>query len=317
MIGRYHGSYEPIDGFTDQQNQQLEMLFELAAKGELIGIFDKIDNDVYHAGPGVSSSGLQMLRESPFAMQKNYFPFRYQERESAAERNLTIGSAIHCKLFEPEKFSDIYYTSSERMRNTAAYKEDVRSFPQHIVLSKKEGDMIDEMLLNVQLLEDYKLMLDPNGVSEKAFWSVHPQTGILIKCKADRIANQYIWDAKSCQDSSLKKFNRNAEDCLMYLSAALYIDVVNDVFKNVIPYFPGIRGFRIIAMEKQSSPFVSQIYQFDDHSIELGREHYNSLLNVYSECLEKNEWPFESKKYSTKTQLLTMSEWTEGKFNGN
>lgn len=68
------------------------------------GIYDNIPNEEYHSGPGVSKSQLDLIRRAP-AVYKASIDGELN-REPTAQQSL--GTAFHCLILEPERFSKEY-----------------------------------------------------------------------------------------------------------------------------------------------------------------------------------------------------------------
>jgi hypothetical protein len=65
------------------------------------GIYPYLDNDVYHRSPGLSKSGLAMLRECPAKFEWRYILGNREDETKA----MKIGAAFHGLVLEPELFS--------------------------------------------------------------------------------------------------------------------------------------------------------------------------------------------------------------------
>lgn len=93
------------------ENQQNETTPESSLAAELArleniepGIYADISNDAYHAGPGISKTGLDLLHRSPFhyhAIKAGLFP-------KPETKSQYIGRAFHCLVLEPDVFAKTY-----------------------------------------------------------------------------------------------------------------------------------------------------------------------------------------------------------------
>lgn len=87
-------------------------------------IYHDISNEDYHAGDGVSKSQLDMVAKNPALLQWiNAAPVDTEKLKA-----LDMGTALHCKLLEPEEFSKRFILAPEFNRRTTAGKEAEAAF---------------------------------------------------------------------------------------------------------------------------------------------------------------------------------------------
>ena len=65
------------------------------------GFFSRLPAEEYFALPGISISRLKELRRSPQH-------FQYALTHPKVSKALTLGSAVHCAILEPERFDAQY-----------------------------------------------------------------------------------------------------------------------------------------------------------------------------------------------------------------
>ena len=128
-----------------------------------VGVFPNIPNDVYHSGPGVSKSGLDLLARSPL-----HFKFATDARNDNEEREETrwqrIGSLVHKLVLEPasiwDEYAEPFVPSDGALATSDQIKDALRALGGKISGTKSE--LIDR-------LRD----LDPGAVfvdDERAAW---------------------------------------------------------------------------------------------------------------------------------------------------
>lgn len=138
------------------ENQQTETTPESSLAAELAkleniepGIYPDISNDAYHAGPGISKTGLDLLHRSPYhyhAIKAGLFP-------KPETKSQYIGRAFHCLVLEPDVFAKTYCLPLR--------KQDVE------VDGLKVLDNRDEILAVVQAQNAENLALYPNIIRDK------------------------------------------------------------------------------------------------------------------------------------------------------
>ncbi|MCV0972503.1 exodeoxyribonuclease VIII, partial [Escherichia coli] len=88
------------------------------------GIYYGISNENYHAGPGVSKSQLDDIADTPalYLWRKN------APVDTTKTKTLDLGTAFHCRVLEPEEFSNRFIVAPEFNRRTTAGKEEEKAF---------------------------------------------------------------------------------------------------------------------------------------------------------------------------------------------
>ena len=87
---------------------------------DLNGLFEGMRNEVYHAAPGLSNTGLTELARSPWHYYSRFLDPSRPERERKAGQ--FEGTIAHCAILEPDEFMRRYVVtpSNAPRRPTAA-----------------------------------------------------------------------------------------------------------------------------------------------------------------------------------------------------
>src|SRR5690625_2309598 len=106
-------------------NRRLQMKIQPYKEGmKLDGFIAGMPNEVYHASPGVSKSGLDKINRSP--AHYKFAP------EVAQTRNMVLGAAMHAALLEPGLFEQEYLLLRDvKDRRVSAYKEAIKNHPEN------------------------------------------------------------------------------------------------------------------------------------------------------------------------------------------
>lgn len=250
-----------------------ELTPELAAQGCLVL---NMPNDAYHAYAGISKSGLDLIARSPA-----HYAYRSPQETTRA---MVIGSATHAAILEPEVFAQQYMLLKDVTdRRSSAYKQAVEQFGADNVLTGAEADAVTGMQAALQLNAAAKFRLDALGWCEVACFATDPETGVLVKCKFDKLTLDFLSiDLKTTQD--LRDFAKSVANYRYHVQAAFYADVFEWATGKQL------KGFEFLAVEKDA-PNASRIFVLDTPSVEYGRKLYREALDVYAECLNKDEWP--------------------------
>lgn len=250
-----------------------ELTPELAAQGCLV---INMPNDVYHAYAGISKSGLDLIARSPA-----HYAYRSPNEPTRA---MVIGSATHAAILEPDVFAKQYMLLKDVTdRRSSAYKQAVEQFGADNVLTGTEADAVAGMQAALQLNVAAKQRLDAPGWCEIACFASDPVTGVLVKCKFDKLTRDLLSvDLKTTQD--LRDFAKSVANYRYHVQAAFYADVFEWATGEQL------NGFEFLAVEKEA-PNASRIFLLDTPSVDYGRKLYREALDVYADCLRNDTWP--------------------------
>lgn len=153
------------------------------------GIYYDIPNEAYHAGPGVSKSQLDDIADTPaiYLWRKN------APVDTEKTKTLDTGTAFHCRVLEPEEFSKRFIIAPEFNRRTSAGKEEEKTFLEECartgrtVLTAEEGRKIELMYQSVMALPLGQWLVESAGYAESSVYWEDPETGILCRCRPDKI----------------------------------------------------------------------------------------------------------------------------------
>ncbi|EHD9482718.1 exonuclease VIII, partial [Salmonella enterica subsp. enterica serovar Typhimurium] len=168
------------------------------------GIYYDIPNEAYHAGPGVSKSQLDDIADTPaiYLWRKN------APVDTEKTKTLDTGTAFHCRILEPEEFSKRFIIAPEFNRRTSAGKEEEKTFLEECartgrtVLTAEEGRKIELMYQSVMALPLGQWLVESAGYAESSVYWEDPETGILCRCRPDKIIPEFHWimDVKTTAD---------------------------------------------------------------------------------------------------------------------
>ena len=157
------------------------------------GIYYGISNENYHAGPGVSKSQLDDIADTPalYLWRKN------APVDTTKTKTLDLGTAFHCRVLEPEEFSNRFIVAPEFNRRTNAGKEEEKAFLMECastgktVITAEEGRKIELMYQSVMALPLGQWLVESAGHAESSIYWEDPETGILCRCRPDKIIPEF------------------------------------------------------------------------------------------------------------------------------
>ncbi|EOG7499462.1 exodeoxyribonuclease VIII, partial [Salmonella enterica subsp. enterica serovar Cerro] len=190
------------------------------------GIYYDIPNEAYHAGPGVSKSQLDDIADTPaiYLWRKN------APVDTEKTKSLDTGTAFHCRVLEPEEFSKRFIIAQEFNRRTSAGKEEEKTFLEECartgrtVLTAEEGRKIELMYQSVMALPLGQWLVESAGYAESSVYWEDPETGILCRCRPDKIIPEFHWimDVKTTAD--IQRFRTAYYDYRYHVQDAFYSD---------------------------------------------------------------------------------------------
>jgi hypothetical protein len=264
------------------------------------GIYYDMPAAQYHKIRGASASRLKILRRSPAHL---HYAMLHPAPPTEA---MVIGSAVHCRVLEPDRFSREYAIMPKFDRRTKIGKEAAAHFEIENMgkqICGEETAIICEMLYDSLHANPIvsRLLDAPGNVEASIFWE-DPETGIRCKARADKlleIGGEYVTlDLKTTIHAGAGEFARQAFNLGYHIQSGFYLDGLTQTLG--IPH----SDFIFLAAEKEP-PFAFASYRLDDESVGLGRTEYKFLLDLWKSCEEKQEWP----SYSNEIQSLALPAW--------
>lgn len=256
------------------------------------GFFPDIPEAEYHASPGISKSGLDLIARSPAH-------YKYGAPKETT-RAMEIGSAIHCALLEPERFATDYVLLRDVTdRRSSAYKEAIKHHPPERVLTGAEAAKVAGMQESIYAQTVARRQLERPGRRELSAFATDPETGVLCRCRYDLLTDDGVGiDLKKTRDARPEEFAKAVFNYRYHVQAAFYSDLYY--------WLTGDRlsAYAILAVE-EDPPHPAAVYVLDDYTMDLGRRLYRRDLNTYAHCLRTDDWP----AYEFDVQELSLPEW--------
>ncbi|ECI0122453.1 exodeoxyribonuclease VIII [Salmonella enterica subsp. enterica] len=252
------------------------------------GIYYDIPNEAYHAGPGVSKSQLDDIADTPaiYLWRKN------APVDTEKTKSLDTGTAFHCRVLEPEEFSKRFIIAPEFNRRTSAGKEEEKTFQEECartgrtVLTAEEGRKIELMYQSVMALPLGQWLVESAGYAESSVYWEDPETGILCRCRPDKIIPEFHWimDVKTTAD--IQRFRTAYYDYRYHVQDAFYSDGYRAQFGE-IPTFV----FLVASTTAECGRYPVEIFMMGEDAKLAGQREYRRNLQTLAECLNNDEWP--------------------------
>lgn len=266
---------------------------ETSTAAEMIGIHADIPNEAYHAGPGISKTGLWKIHTSTPAH------FRFGERKDSAA--FDFGEAVHLAILQPNEFEDIVYRGPEDRRGNK-WKDAAEFCGIDGKLLLTSGDFDRALSIRDIVHADAWINTIITGgqraVEASGFWR-DEETGVICRCRPDlyRADLGIILDVKTTVDAGPTGFAKSVVNYGYHAQEAFYTDGWRALGQQV-------DGFVFLAVEKEA-PFAKAIYELPPSIVEEGRAVIRKSLATYADCARSNIWP----GYPEGVQELQFPRW--------
>lgn len=257
--------------------------------------------DVYHSSPGVSISRLKELKRSP----QHY---RHALENPKQTRPMTLGTAAHCAVLEPERFGREFATWGNR---TASGKLSPRSgkvweaFEAEqagkTIITADEADLAIAVQKAVRGDTFAMRYLEAGEPEVSMRWEYD---GRQCRGRADWITSidgrPNIVGLKTARDCRPFMFGSAAAKLSYHLQWAFYFDGYHAITGNEP---------RMVEIVVESAPpHAVVVYVIPDDVIQQGRDEYQQLVQLLRDCEAVGSWPGPA----IGEQILTLPSWVYG-----
>jgi hypothetical protein len=233
-----------------------------------------MNHAAYAAIPAANFSTLKWMDRSPL-----HYRHAVSQRGGDTD-SLRVGRAVHCAVFEPERFAASFPVWDEK-RAGAAWREFLTACGGDY-LRGDEPDEVRALSAAVRSDPDAAPMIVGGKAEQVVMWT-DEATGIACKCRVDYLRGDALPDLKTTRDASPRAFGRAAANYLYYAQLAFYSDGVQAAHGLLpVPH--------LIAVET-AAPHVVAVYRVTDDQLEAGRDTYRGWLARLAECRATDRWP--------------------------
>lgn len=251
------------------------------------GIYFDVSNADYHAGDGVSKSQLDMVAKTPALLK--WIKSAPQDTEGITALNM--GSALHCRLLEPDEFNKRFVVAPKFNRRTNQGKEDEKAFLSErasegiTVIEADEGRKLDLMCGSALAHPAARWILEQPGHCEASMFWNDGETGELCRIRPDKWLNEHnvIVDVKTVAD--VEDFSRHIERFRYHVQDAMYREGAFRVTGHQ-------HGFFFIAISKtlDCGRYPVRVFELDSADVDTGHKLFRRDLNTWHECRTNDEW---------------------------
>jgi len=237
------------------------------------GIYYNMPSNDYHANEAIGSTTVKAISVSPANLYFN--PFK-------GSKSAHIGSAVHAALLEPDIFEkDFILRGDIKTRASREYKTLLQHTDAEKILINGEVETVTQMIASAKMNTDFIDYIKSSGHSEVSMFASCPETGLNLKCRFDRLSNNYTYplDVKSCCDATERGFSQAFGKYHYHVQAAFYLYVLKLVTGREL------NEFCFFALEN-TPPYKNCMYYIGKDSLELGYKTLFESLRKLKKCIE-------------------------------
>jgi hypothetical protein len=256
------------------------------------GIYKNLPADSYFAEDRINCSGLKLIARTPAHFK--YYKEHLHEKPPTPQ--MMLGTAVHCAVLEPDTFKTRYTVAPQCDKRTKEGKAIWANLEaeKKIILSASDYEAVEGMSQSVLTHETASKLLEKGDPEVTVYTDIE---GIPAKARLDWYRNGIVLDLKTTQSADPESFSKSCANFGYSLQASFYLDCCRAAGLECHTF--------IICAVESTAPYLATVYEFDEVSLEWGRDHYRSSLNKYRECLALNEFH----GYPTDIQTISLPSW--------
>jgi hypothetical protein len=274
------------------------------------GIYYDLPEQVYHQRllGYASKSALDEILRSP-ARYRAWL----EGTDEVGTRALSMGTAVHVAMTEPERFARSYViepdfgdlravegrTTKEQGKDNKIRRDAWRlEHAGATILRSEDGQATLRMVRAVAAHPTARALLLDGQPEVTLLWR-DAETGLRVKARVDYWLEDIgiAIDIKTTTDARPGPFARSIETYRYHGQQALYVDGFRACGAPV-------EDFLFMPIEKDGAHDLD-VYILDEEDVAEGREDNRRALRLLSECFERNEWP----GYAPGIKRITRPAW--------
>lgn len=245
-----------------------------------LGVHESISSADYHAGPGLSSSGVKTAHGSLLKYKHEFIDGNRQEDTAA----LLLGRVVHAIVLEClQDGGEEFFVVDASTRNTKAYKQAREDNPGKSGLLQSELDEARRIAAAVRANNQASRLLLGAANEHSVYWQ---EGDTLCKCRPDawRHDLRTVVDLKTAQDASPDGFRRAVMRFGYHISAAWYRRGIEAETSEPLS------AWAWIAVETKP-PYACQVYTAEPALLTYGDSICMETLDKIRGAERSGNWP--------------------------
>ena len=247
-----------------------------------------MDNDAYHASPGVSNSRLKVFMDD---VREYHYQFLSGEYVPKSKACFDFGTAVHdvCLLGSSANIVPIPSSvlASNGAKNGNKWKDFEAENAGKMLLKHDEFMAVLRCVDAVQKHEFAKSLLYSKGPTEHAFFFDDPSLGLTLRCKLDKLcmmpSGNAVMDLKTTATGTTpSKFAKQIGNFGYHHQDYFYKRVLRDVGVNVENFF-------FVAVST-TEPHTVDCYTINQDFMNLAQDEVEAALSDLSRRTKDNDW---------------------------
>ncbi|WP_206052593.1 PD-(D/E)XK nuclease-like domain-containing protein [Neptunomonas marina] len=249
------------------------------------GFYENLSNADYHAGEGISKSGLDLIAHCPSSLPwSKEAPVDDQKLKA-----MDFGSALHCLLLEPHNFNSEFIIAPDFNRRTNEGRTQWEAFQQEhddkIIMTADEWRQLQIMQGSVMAHPTARWIFEQAGINEASIYWTDDETGELCRIRPDRILTNHhiIVDVKKVE--GMDRLEKHVEEFRYHVQDAMYSEGYEKHF-GVRPQFL----FLAVSSSVSAGRYMVDVVELPDDWKQRGHELYRENLETYHRCRVEDDW---------------------------
>lgn len=245
------------------------------------GVYYDVPNETYHAGAGISKSGLfDLYKKTP----RHY---RFGERKDS--KNFDMGDGVHAAILEPGRFDAKFIRGPEDRRGNIWKDMSVGAkLDGKTLLTAGDHDKARYIRDAAWANADVAFWLSGMILVEPSAYWVDEETGLTLRCRPDAVnaGRGAKIDLKSTVAADSYHFSKSIEEYGYHVQEAIYTHGWDEAVRASGREYAKTDVFVFIALEK-SAPYEAVAYEIEPSAVQEGWAIYRQALLTYKSCLDR------------------------------
>lgn len=248
------------------------------------GLYDGVPEEIYHALPGLSSTGVNRMLHAPAVYRW------YADHPSAPKKTFDVGHAVHARVLGvglpiaviPEEM--LAANGATSTKAAKAFIAEARAEGK-TVLKPDEYAEVAAMADAVLDHPDAAALLTGAQPEVSILWD-DPKTGVRCRGRLDywHKRSDVAVDLKSTRSADPRRFARHAVD-YGYPEQRVHYQTGTALLTN-----GALRGFIHVLVEKEP-PYLVSVVELDADFDAVARRRVRYAIDLYADCQETGRWP--------------------------